>query len=124
MDTELKPDSRAARFVGFTITSAAGVLWTAQHFGFVPQPWQVIRFLCKDLWGIAWQARYPDYQFAFNGHVVTPGWYWFSTSLHYVAGSWKSSLTVAVALFIGGIVAIIMDKLVKRWYAQTMRSIK
>lgn len=124
MEPELKPDARVMRFVLITPAAATGVLWAAQYFGLVSRPWMVIVFSCRDLLGIIMQAAHPNYQFYFNGHVVTPGWRWFPESFHYLSHDWKASLTVASALLMGGIVAVIVDRLAIKWNTQTMRSIK
>lgn len=113
MDQELKPEARAMRLLLIPPAVAAGGLWAVRDL--VPQPWMVIDFLCKDLWGMARQVRYADYQFYFNGQWVTPGWRWFPPAIPYISHSWKASTAVAVALLIGGIVAVIVDRLAIRW---------
>lgn len=124
MEPELKPDARLMRLVLIPPAAAIGVLWAVQYLGFVPQPWMAVRLLCKDLFGIIMKVAHPNYQFHFNGHWVTPGWRYFPMSLHYIAHSGKDSLTVAGALLIGGIVAVIADRLAIKWNTQMMRSIK
>lgn len=122
MEPELKPAPRAMRLLLITPAAAAGVLWAVRDF--VPKPWMVVDLLGKDLWGIAWQARHPNYQFRFNGRWVTPGWHWFPESFHYLSHDWKATLMIAGALFIGGTVAVIVDRLALKWNTATMRSIK
>ncbi|MHB1567470.1 MAG: hypothetical protein ACYCR3_13210 [Acidithiobacillus sp.] len=129
MEPELKLAPRAMRFLFFTPATAIWVLWAVYHFGLMTQPWMAIRFLCKDLWEIALQVRHPlnlngPHKFAFNGMRVTPGWRWFPKSAHYLSHDWKDSLMIAGALLAGGIVAVILDKIVIHINTQTMRSIK
>lgn len=122
MEPELKPEARLMRLVLIPPATAAGVLLAVRDF--VPQPWMVIRLSCENLFGIVMRAFHPRYQFHFNGRWVTPGWRWFPPAIPYISHNWKASIAVAGALLIGGIVAVIVDRLAIRWSTPTMRTLK
>jgi hypothetical protein len=109
MDKTIGPAARSVRFPAITLTLGGTILWAAR--GIEPRPWAVMRFLMLDARGAL-----LGHQFYFNGHWIVPGWRYVYPSYQYIASSWKASLAVGAALFIGGLVATGLDRLVLRWY--------
>jgi hypothetical protein len=103
------PAARATRFLLVTPSVAGLILWAVR--GIEPRPWTALRFLMLDA-----RAAFLGHQFYFNGHWIVPGWRWLAPSYQYLAHSWKASLTVGLAIFIGGLVAVGLDRLVRRWH--------
>ena len=108
MDETIGPAARTLRYLLFTAILAGAILWAARSWG--PQPWTVIVFSGGDLW--AWCLRR---EFWFNGHWRYPRWHYFYASYKYIAGSWKASLSVGTALFVGGVAALWIDRLLIKW---------
>jgi hypothetical protein len=96
------------RFLVFTAILAGAILWAARAW--VPRPWIVVDFLGRDLWGTLW-----DREFWFNGRWHYPGRGHLYQSYAYIAASWKASLAVGVALFVGGVLSLWVDRLFVRW---------
>ncbi len=109
MDRTIGPAARTMRFLAITSAVASTILWAAR--GIEGRPWAALRFLMLDA-----RAAFLGHQFYFNGHWIVPGWHWLAPSYQYVAGSWRASLVVGLALFIGGLVAVGLDRLVLRWH--------
>ena len=103
------PAARATRFLLITPSVAGLMLWAAR--GIEPRPWTVLRFLWLDA-----RAAFLGHQFYFDGRWIVPGWRYAYPSYQYLAHSWKASLAVGAALFIGGLVATGLDRLVRRWH--------
>ncbi|UEO01119.1 hypothetical protein A9R16_006910 [Acidiferrobacter thiooxydans] len=103
------PAARATRFLLITPSIAGLTLWAAR--GIEPRPWTVLRFLWLDA-----RAAFTRHEFYFNGHWLIPGWRYLYPSYEWLAGSWRASLTVGLAIFIGGLVATGLDRLVRRWH--------
>lgn len=109
MNKTIGPAARTMRFLLITPATAALILWAAR--GWVPRPWTVIVFLGRDLWATLW-----GHEFWFNGHWLVPGWRFLCPSYEYVAASWQASLLVGGALFVGGVAALWIDRLIVRWH--------
>ncbi|MHB1608446.1 MAG: hypothetical protein ACYCXX_07370 [Acidiferrobacter thiooxydans] len=103
------PAARTVRFLLITPSVAGLILWAVR--GIEPRPWTVLRFLWMDA-----RAGFLEHQFYFNGHWIVPGWRYAYPSYQYIASSWKSSLTVGLALFLGGLAAVGLDRLARRWH--------
>ena len=103
------PAARTVRFLLITPSIAGLILWAVRDIE--PRPWAVLRFLALDA-----RAAFLGHEFYFNGHWIVPGWRWLAPSYQYVAGSWRASLVVGLALFLGGLVATGLDRLVRRWH--------
>ncbi|AWP24522.1 hypothetical protein C4901_15300 [Acidiferrobacter sp. SPIII_3] len=108
MDKTIGPAARTLRFLALTLGIAGAILWAVRWW--VPQPWTVIVFLGRDL-----RATFWHHEFWFNGRWHHPGRGHFDQSYAYVAGSWQASLMVGAALFVGGVGALWLDRLIVRW---------
>jgi hypothetical protein len=108
MDKTIGPASRTLRFLLFTAILASTILWAARAW--VPRPWIVVGFTGRDM-----LALFLHREFWFNGHWRYPSWHYFYASYQYLAGSWQASLTTGAALFVGGVAALWIDRLVVRW---------
>ena len=108
MDKTIGPASRTLRFLVFALGIAGAILWAVHSVD--PRPWIVIRFLGLDMWALLWHR-----EFYFGGHWKVPGWRLFAPAYQYVSGSWLASLTVGAAIFVGGVAARWIDRLIVRW---------
>ena len=108
MDKTIGPAARTMRFLSLTLVLAGAILWAARAW--VPRPWTVIIFLGRDLWATLW-----GHEFYFNGRWHHPGRGHLYQSYRYIAASWKASLAVGVALFIGGVAALWTDRVLVKW---------
>lgn len=108
MDKTIGPASRTMRFLAFTAILAGTILWSVREW--VPRPWIVIVFLGRALWATLW-----GHEFWFNGRWHHPGRGHFYQSYVYLAASWQASLSVGVAFFVGGVVALWIDRWIVRW---------
>ncbi len=107
IDKPTGPASRAVRFLAITPATAGVILWAVRSIE--ARPWVVIRFLWQDL-----LASITGHEFYFNGRWITPGSRWLAPSYQYVASSWKASLVVGLALFLGGLASYGVNRLVVR----------
>ena len=108
MEKTIGPAARSLRFLLFTAILAGAILWSVRAID--PRPWAVIVFSGRDLWAGCWGR-----EFWFNGHWLVPGWRYVYPSYQYIAGSWKASLSVGVALLVGGVLSLWIDRLIVRW---------
>ena len=108
MDKTIGPAARSVRFLLFTAILTGAILWAVR--GIEPRPWTVIVFLGRDL-----RAMFEHHEFYANGRWWAPGWRYVPVSYHYLAASWKAALAVGVALFVGGVAALWIDRLIVRW---------
>ena len=109
MDRTIGPAARTMRFLAITLTLGGANLWAVR--GIEPRPWAVLRFLALDA-----RAAFTRHEFYFNHHWMVPGWRYAYPSYQYIASSWQASLTVGLALFLGGLAAVGLDRLVRRWH--------
>lgn len=93
------PAARTARFLLFTLGIAGAILWAIQAID--PRPWIVLRFCGQEL------------RAALAGH--SPEWHQFVTAYRYLAASWIASLSIGAALFVGGVGARWLDRMIVRW---------
>ena len=107
IDKPTGPASRTVRFLAITPTVAGVILWAVR--GIEARPWIVLRFLLLDARGL-----FTGHEFWFDGRWIVPGWRWLAPSYEYIAGSWEASFAVGLALFVGGVVALGINKLVIR----------
>ena len=105
IDKPTGPASRTVRFLAITPTVAGAILWAMR--GVEPRPWTVLRFLLLDARGL-----FTGHEFYFNGRWIVPGWRWLAPSYQYVSSSWKASLAVGLALFLGGLASYGVNRLV------------
>ena len=108
MDKTIGPASRTLRFLAFALGIAGLILWAVR--GFDGRPWIALRFCGLDLRALLWH-----HEFYFGGGWRVPGWWRFTQAYQYVAGSWLASISVGAALFVGGIGARWLDRLIVRW---------
>lgn len=108
MDKTIGPAARSVRFLLIAPATAGMILWGVR--GWIPGPWIVLRSLWQDLDGM-----WTNHEIWLGGRWRTPGWRFFPEAMRYVAGSWQASLTIGVALFVGGVVALWIDRLIIRW---------
>jgi hypothetical protein len=108
MDKTIGPAARTMRFLAFTLVLAGTILWAVRHAD--PRPWIILRFLGLDM-----RAMFTHREFYFDGRWLIPGWRFLSPLYQYIAGSWKASLMVGAALFVGGVAALQIDRWIIRW---------
>lgn len=114
MDKAIGPAARTVRFLLIMPTLTGVILWAARSIE--ARPWIVLRFLWLDLGGMV-----SHHEFWFNGRWLVPGWRYFPVSYHYLAASWKASLAVGAALFLAGVGALWIDRLIIRWHRSPVR---
>lgn len=109
------PAARTLRFVALTPILAGTILWSVHEW--VPRPWAVIRFLgrdCgRDLWAMLFHIFHPGLWFS-GPWYYHPRWHFYA-AYRYIAGSWQASLAVGIALFVGGVAALWIDRQIVRW---------
>ncbi len=107
IDKPTGPASRAVRFLAITPGVAGIILWAIR--GLEARPWIVLHFLLLDARGL-----FIGHEFWFDGHWIVPGWRWLAPSYAYISESWRASLTVGLALFVGGLVSYGVNRIVIR----------
>ena len=107
IDKPTGPASRTVRFLAITPTVAGVILWAMRELEALPRI--VLHYLLLDARGL-----FNGHEFWFNGRWIVPGWRWLAPSYEYIAGSWEASFAVGLALFVGGVVALGINKLVIR----------
>ena len=116
IDKAIGPMARLARMVIITPGAATVFLYLARTL--VPLPWMTARFLVR---GMLADALGRD-SFYLQGHRYATGiWIW-RAAYHAVSTSPSASAAVALALFLGGLVALGVNKLIWRAHTQPMRT--
>ena len=117
IDKAIGPAARTMRLVAITPAAAMGFLYLARTL--VPLPWMTVRFLVRG--GLA--DALGRQSFDFHGHLYGTGTWIWRAAYHAISSSAPASAVVALALFLGGLVALGVNKLVWRAHTQPMRTI-
>ncbi|MHB1609200.1 MAG: hypothetical protein ACYCXX_11315 [Acidiferrobacter thiooxydans] len=117
IDKAIGPAARTMRLVAITPAAAMGFLYLARTL--VPLPWMTARFLAR---GMLADALGRD-SFYLQGHRYATGMWIWRAAYHAVSASPAASAAVALATFLGGLVALGVNRLVWRAHTQPMRTI-
>lgn len=116
IDKVIGPSARIMRVLIITPAAAVALLYVARDL--VPLPWMTVRFLARGILALALNHL----QFSLAGHVYYTGeWIW-QAAYHKVAVSAAASAAIALALFLGGLVALAVNRVILRAHTQPMRS--
>ena len=115
IDKVIGPGARIMRVLIITPVAAVAFVYVARDL--VPLPWMTVRFLARGMLAVALNHL----QFSLAGHVYYAGeWIW-QAAYHKVAASAAASAAVALALFLGGLVALGVNRVIWRAHTQPMR---
>ncbi len=117
IDKAIGPMARLARMVIVTPWAATMLLYLARSL--VPLPWMTVRFLAR---GEIADALGRD-SFYLQGHRYETGTWIWQAAYRLISTSPSASAAVALAAFLGGLVALGVNRLVWRAHTQPMRTI-
>lgn len=106
LDPTISPASRSARVLLLAPTFTVGILYLVRFWS--PRPWAVVRVMSGAV-GTAVRERVAD---ILNHHIHdTAHWtaLWHD-SYNYINASPAAVATVAAAVFVGGIAAVMLDR--------------
>ena len=107
IDKAIGPAARIMRVLIITPVTAVGLLYGVRSL--VPLPWVMVRFLSRGMLALA-----------LNRSQFRGNWIW-RVAYHAIATSPEACTAVALALFLGGLVALGVNRLVMRAHTQPMR---
>lgn len=119
LDRSISPEARAARVLLLPPAFAIGILYLVRSWS--PRPWTVVRVISRAT-GTAIRERAA----AILDHHIHDTVHWtalWHDSYAYVNASPLAVVTLAVAVLVGGIMAIILDRWVVRLRTQPTKSI-
>lgn len=116
IDKAIGPAARLGRMVLITPGAGVGLLYLA--CGLVPLPWMTVRFLVRGALADALGRQ----SFDFHGHLYGTGTWIWRAAYHAISTSPPASAAVALALFLGGLIALGVNRLVWRAHTQPMRT--
>ncbi len=119
LDPTISPEARAARVLLLPPVFAIGILYLVRSSS--PRPWAVVRVMSRAA-GTAVRERVAGIM---NPHIHdTVHWtaLWRG-SYSYINSSLLAGATVAVAVFVGGIAAVMLDRWIVHRYTRPTKSI-
>ena len=119
LDRSISPEARAARVLLLPPAFAIGILYLVRSWS--PRPWTVVRVISRAT-GTAVRERAAAIM---NHHVYStiPWAGLWHDSYAYINASPLAVVTLAAAVLVGGIMAVILDRWVVRLRTQPTKSI-
>ncbi len=116
IDKVIGPSARIMRVLIISPAVAVALLYGVRDLS--PLPWMTIRFLTRGMLGLTLNHQ----EFLLDGYRYPTGeWIW-QGAYRAIAASPEASATVALALFLGGVVALGVNRAILLAYTHPMRS--